>query len=115
MTSVLATELKQNFKVYAGKAASGEVVKILRPKKEDDLILMSEHEFNLYRRILMYYAKLNKYGSVEELLESDLDKQNEKSFYDEEFLSLFGCLKDEEFEVPEDLSWDLDVKREELM
>lgn len=103
MTAVLATELKQNFKVYAGLAASGEVVKIKRPKKEDDLILMSEREYNQYKRVLMYFALANGYKDVDELVEMNLRNNEEETLgNDEEFMSLFGCLKDEPLEIPED-------------
>lgn len=115
MTTVLATDLKKNFKVYAGKAAAGDVVKIKRPKKEDDLILLSEHEYNQYRRVLMYLAMLKGYKDVDELINSDLDESQEKAYYDEEFLSLFGCLKDEDFEAPEAISWEHDAPREEFL
>lgn len=94
MTAVLATELKQNFKVYAGMAASGEVVKIKRPHKEGDLIMISEREYNQYKRVLAYFARVNGYKDVEELM------------------SLFGCLKEEPLEIPEDIPAKVDEWKE---
>lgn len=56
MTAIPAIELKNNFKEYAGLAASGEIISIKRPKDEPDLILLSQKEYEQILR-LSEYAK----------------------------------------------------------
>ena len=94
-------------------AASGEVVKIKRPHKEGDLIMISEREYNQYKRVLAYFARVNGYKDVEELVEMNLRKNEEETLgNDEEFMSLFGCLKEEPLEIPEDIPAKVDEWKE---
>ena len=60
MTAVAVTELKNNFKLYAGKASEGEIVLVKRPKDEPDIIMMSENEYESMKRIMVYYSKLTE-------------------------------------------------------
>lgn len=58
MTAVAATELKNNFKVYAGKVSQGEKILVKRPKDEPNIIMMSENEYESMRRAMIYYTKM---------------------------------------------------------
>jgi len=58
MTAVAATELKTNFKVYAGKVSKGETVLVKRPKDEPNIIMMSENEYESLKRAMIYYEKM---------------------------------------------------------
>ena len=58
MTAVAVTELKNNFKIYAGKVSQGETVLVKRPKDEPNIIMMSENEYESMRRAMLYYTKM---------------------------------------------------------
>ncbi|MCQ2521105.1 MAG: hypothetical protein MJ105_01885 [Lachnospiraceae bacterium] len=106
-----ATELKTNFKRYAGIASSGDAVLIKRPKKESNLILINESSYNQWQRIMAYLMKLQGFTSLEEVL-----KQEEtKTYYSEDFINAFGSLDEDDLVRPPQLGFEYDCKREELL
>lgn len=58
MTAVAATELKKQFKVYAGKVSQGETILVKRPKDEPNIIMISEQEYDAMKRAVSYYSKM---------------------------------------------------------
>lgn len=112
MVQVAATELKSNFKVYAGQAAKGEVVVIKRPKKEKNLIMIDEDCYIKSRRLLEYFARLSGYKDAEEMIEKEEMITQVK--YSNEFMSLFGSLNEDDLIRPNQGTFADDVKREEL-
>ena len=58
---------------------------------------------------------INGFKSEEELKKMDLSIPQTNSYYDDEFMSLFGCLKDCELEIPDEIPREYDTAREELV
>ncbi|MDO4961379.1 MAG: hypothetical protein Q4E57_05955 [Eubacteriales bacterium] len=112
MTGVAATELKKNFKVYAGMASSGEPVLIKRPGKQENLILINEAEYRQTLRVLEYLLRLKGYESYDQFKETGPDIVNTK--YNREFLEIFGSVSEAALVRPDQGSFDRDAEREAM-
>lgn len=110
MYMVDATELKSSFKTYAGMVSRGEVVAIKRPKKEGNLVLIREEEYQTNQRILAYFMKLYQYRDLEHV-KTCMDNMK---YYSDEFIHAFGSLEMGDLERPEQPTLSEDSFREAL-
>ena len=112
MITVAATELKANFKKYAGLASRGNVVFIKRPHKENNLVLVDESQYKQRERILTYFAKLNGYENIDEMCKNENDIIGTE--YSIDFMNLFGSIEESDLERPEQGDFNMDCRREML-